>query len=210
MVAHSISPSTHKTEANTLLCVEASLIYRVRLKHINKPTRVAQGCSACLLSLPAIFKGFYPVATMTAILLWHQNPDSSSSNRNGRLAALQESSRLWVLMRKLQENKTKIFWLQYLQNYGTALGMCFHVLPRHSRPEWVYFSCCYACASMEKHDCAMCVLSFWCTLLTPEYKLSDALDKVGYYIRLYLVHLIFRPCSPWSMMPTREVNKLSL
>lgn len=149
MLAHSISPSTHKTEANTLLWVEASLIYRFSLKHINKPARAAQGCSACLLSLPAIFKGFYPVATMTAILLWHQNPDSSSSNRNWRRAALQESSRLWVLMRKPQENKTKIFWLQFLQNYGTALGMCFHVLPRHSGLEWVYFSCCYSGASME-------------------------------------------------------------
>lgn len=94
--------------------------------------------------------------------------------------------------------------------HRTVLGKRFHDPPKCSKEEWIYFRfpiiacCCYPIkclryhlyTSTGKHDFAMCCLSLWLhttwtsedfthvTFLNPQWQLSRALNKAGYYMRL--------------------------
>lgn len=65
----------------------------------------------------------------------------------------------WVLVRKTPR-KQETWDLSFFktQNCSRNVFLCSSWC---SRQEWVSFSCCYSCVSMEKHVFAICGLSLW-------------------------------------------------
>lgn len=91
----------------------------------------------------------------------------------------------WVLVRKHQETICEF-------SFFKTQNCSWNVFPpRCGRQEWVYFSCHYSYASMEKLfflpyvTCPCDWTPYSCETSQPsEYKVSDALNKLGYCMSL--------------------------
>lgn len=98
--------------------------------------------------------------------------------------------------------KARVLW-PVSWNHRSVLGMYFCALPRCSGWQWVYFSCCFSCVSrlvlVTVHFTQIAFLNPWSINC-----LSDAINKVGYYMKLWLPH--FQACFHRSMLPTRVLN----
>lgn len=92
-----------------------------------------------------------------------------------------------------------------------VLGMCFLAPPTYSGEEWVYFSCCYSCVSMEKHGFCQVQLVIVTIHLTQVTLLNpQSVNCTMLWIKLLLCGtsacLTFIPSSPLFMPPMRAEN----
>lgn len=119
----------------------------------------------------------------------------------------------WVVVRKFQENKTKVLWPQVFQNHRIILGI-FCSLPRCSRYELTYFrlfittGSWYLFLRLRKITCVACPCD--CILYSGDSSweyvgINGLMLGIKSDLHETLVHFIYSipPCS----ITSRRVNK---